>query len=121
AATICGQVMIYYKEPAFLLLLGFAAGRLTLRCRNAHHAGWDYDRLWDKESRLDLCLASLAILFFLYYLAIVGFLNTHYADVNGSPRAQFFLAYLRVDLLAWLFVAVVLGRIYMILRRRAAP
>jgi hypothetical protein len=121
AATICAQVMIYYKETAFLLLLGFAAGRLILRCRNAHRAGWDYDRLWDKESRLDLCLASLAILFLLYYLAVMGFQNTRYVDTRRHPLAEIVLAYLRVDLLAWLFVAVVLGRIYMILRRRVAP
>ena len=38
AAAVCAQIMIYYKETAFLLLLGFAAGRLILRCRNGHHA-----------------------------------------------------------------------------------
>jgi hypothetical protein len=31
------------------------------------------------------------------------------------------LGYLRIDLLAWLFVAVVLGRIYLILPHRVAP
>jgi hypothetical protein len=99
AATICGQVMLYYKETAFLLLLGFAAGRLMLRCRNTYHAGWDYDRLWDKESRLDLCLASLAILFLLYYLAVMGFpQNAHYANLRRLPRAEILLAYLSVRL-----------------------
>jgi hypothetical protein len=120
AATICAQAMIYYKETAFLLLLGFAMGRLILRCRSAPGTGWDYDRLWDKESRLDLCLASLAVLFLLYYLVAMGFLNTHFADVKRLPRAEVSLAYLKVDLLAWLFVAVVLGRIYVIFGRRAA-
>ena len=38
AAAVCAQIMIYYKVTAFLLLLGFAAGRLILRCRNGHHA-----------------------------------------------------------------------------------
>jgi hypothetical protein len=121
AATICAQAMIYYKETAFLLLLGFAAGRVVLRCRNAQQSGWDYDRLWDKESRLDLCLALLAILFLLYYLGVMGFHNTRYTDEAQKPRVEILLAYLTSDLLAWLLVAVALGRIYMVLRHRTAP
>jgi hypothetical protein len=69
AAVVCAQIMLYSKETAFLLLLGFAGGRLILRCRNRQHAAWDYKRLWDQESRLDLCLASLALLFLLSYFA----------------------------------------------------
>ena len=34
AAVISSQFMLYYKETAFLLLLGFAVGRLLLRCWN---------------------------------------------------------------------------------------
>src|SRR5262249_9694328 len=34
AAVACAQFMIYFKETAFLLLLGFAVARLILRCRN---------------------------------------------------------------------------------------
>jgi len=56
----CAQFMIYNKETAFLLLLGFAASRLISRCRNAPHVGWGCDRLWDRETRLDLCLTALA-------------------------------------------------------------
>jgi hypothetical protein len=105
-----------------LLLFGFAAARLVLRCRNGRHAGWDYDRLWGREGRLDLCLASLAVLFLLFYFAVMGIHgNIGYARQFQRPLAEIELAYLRVDLLAWLFVAVVLGRIYLILRHRAAP
>jgi hypothetical protein len=122
AAAVCAQIMIYYKETAFLLLLGFAAGRLLLRCRNARHAGWDYDRLWDKEGRLDLCLAGLAVLFLLYYFGVMGFhQNMHYASVRRQPLVETLLAYVRLDLLAWLFVAAVVGRIYLILSHRGSP
>jgi hypothetical protein len=121
AAIISAQLMIYYKETAFLLLFGFAAGRLLLRVWNADDAGWNYDRLWDKEGRLDLCLVALSVLFLLFYLAVMGFGNTHYADIRRQPRGEILLAYLRVDLLTWFFLAFVLGRIYLILRRHAAP
>jgi len=122
AATVSAQVMLYCKETAFLLLLGFAVGRLILRCRNRHHAGWDYDRLWDKESRLDLCFASLAVLFLIYYFAVIGIPgNMNYAATARKPRADVALGYIRVDLLAGVLLAVVLGRIYMILGHRVAP
>jgi len=116
-AVVCAQSMIYFKETAFLLVLGFAVGRLILRCRNIREAGWDYDRLSDKESRLDLCLASLGVLFCAYYFALMGIHpNMNYAVTHSQPRTQVVLGYIRVDLLAWLFVAVVLVRIYLILR-----
>src|SRR5262249_25115966 len=122
AAVVCAQIMIYCKDSAFLLLLGLGAGRLILRCRNWGHACWDYNRLWSREGRLDLCLASLAALFLLFYFAVMGIhRNMDYAHQFQRPLAEIELAYLRVDLLAWLFVAVVLGRIYLILRHRAAP
>ena len=121
-AVVCAQFMLYFKETAFLLILGFAVGRLILRCRNIREAGWDYDRLSDKESRLDLCLASLALLYILFYFAIMGIHgNMNYAVGRRQPLIEVVLAYLRLDLLAWLFVAVVLGRVYLMLRHRAAP
>jgi hypothetical protein len=33
AEAVCAQITIYYKETAFLLVVGFAVGRLILRCR----------------------------------------------------------------------------------------
>ena len=122
AAVVSAQIMIYCKEPAFLLLFGFAMGRLILRCRDGHHKGWDYHRLWDKESRLDLCLAFLGVLFLLVYVRRIGIHpGTNYATSAGVPWPELPLGYLSVDLLAWLFMAVVLGRIYLILRRRVVP
>lgn len=122
-AVVSAQIMIYYKETAFLLLLGLAVGRLLLRCRNADQAGWDCERLRDKESRLDLCLASLAVLFLLNYaFAMLPRLHVRqYAHEYGLPAAEVVLAYVKLDLLAWLFVALGLGRAYLILRRRVPP
>ena len=46
--AVSAQIMIYNEETAPLLLLGFAVGRLILRCKDDHKNGWDYDRLRDK-------------------------------------------------------------------------
>ena len=121
-AVVIAQIMIYYKETAFLLLLGFAIERLILRYKNGHYAKRHYDRLWDKESRLDLCFASLAVLFLIYYFAVIGIPgNMNYAATARKPRADVALGYIRVDLLAGVLLAVVLCRIYMILGHRVAP
>ncbi len=122
AAVICAQVMIYYKEVAFLLLWGFVLGRLFLRCRNDGKPGWNWDRLQDKESRLDMCLASLGVLFLLYYAAVMlPHPNVQYAAEHRLSMAGLLLAYIKLDPLAWLFVFVAVGRGYLILRRRMAP
>jgi len=120
AAALSAQIMIYYKETAFLLLLGFAVGRLVLRCKSKEPWGWDLNRLRDRESRLDLCLASLGVLFFLYYMVVMfPHPNMTYATNGRLPVAQIVLSYIKLDLLAWLLVAAVLGRAYLILRCKA--
>jgi hypothetical protein len=121
-AVVCAQFMIYYKETAFLLLWGLAVGGLILRCKNAEQAGWDYERLRDKESRLDLCLTSLGVLFLLNYVfAMLPHTEMQYAHDQRLPAAEVVLAYIKLDLLAWLFVALALGRAYLILRHRVPP
>jgi len=122
AAVVFAQVMMFYKETAFLLLLGFAGGRLILRCKNETAAGWNYHRLWNKESRLDLCLAASAVLFLLQYFAAMGVHgNMNYAVKHQQSLLETLIAYLKADLLAWVFMAVVVGRIYLILRQRTVP
>jgi hypothetical protein len=122
AATVSSQLMLYYKETAFLLLLGFAIGRLLLRCWKTDRTGWDFRRLRAPENRLDMCLAFLGVSFFLYYLAAM-FPNYSmgYADEFQLPLNQVFASYFKLDLLVWVFVAVVLARILQVLRRKVAP
>ena len=119
AAVVCAQIMIYYKESAFLLLLGFAVGGLILRCKSAQNANWDYYRLCDREGRLNLCLAGVAVLFLLFYLSVMGIHgNMNYAKRAREPLVEVVVSYVRVDLLAWLLVAVALRRTYLILWNR---
>ena len=120
AAVVCAQIILYYKEPVFLLLFGFAAGRLLLRVRNAQNGQWDHHRLWDVESALDLCFASLAVLFLVYYFAVIGIHpKFEYGVDRRQPLIEILLTYTRLDFLHCLFMFVVLGRIYLILRHQA--
>ena len=119
SAVIFAQLMIYSKETAFLLLLGFAVSRLMLRCATIH---FDFGRLWVRESRLDLVLFCLAALFLSFYFGVMGIHgNMNYAVRARLPRADVVLGYIRVDLLPWLLMGVLLARIYLILRHRVGP
>lgn len=122
AAVICAQVLLYYKETAFFLILGFAVGRLLLRCRSTDRQGWNFDRLKDRESRLDVCLASIAILFLIYYVAVMfPHPKMQYAEIQRISLAQVLISYLKADPLTWLLLALLAGRLYLILRRRTEP
>jgi hypothetical protein len=122
AAAVSAQIMIYYKETAFLLLLGFALGRLMLRCRRADGKGWDYSLLRLRESRLDVCFICLAVIFLLYYASVmIAHPNIRYADLNGVSWNKAILSYLRFDPLALVSAFVVLGRSYLILRGELVP
>jgi hypothetical protein len=118
SVVIFAQLMMYYKEPVFLLVLGFAVSRLMLRCAAPHV---DLGRLWVRESRLDLVLVFLAALFLIFYFAVMGIPgNMNYAVRARLPRSDVVLGYIRVDLLPWLLIGVLLARIYLILRHRVA-
>jgi hypothetical protein len=122
AAVVSSQVMLYYKETAFLVLLGFAVGRIFLRCWKTAQPGLDFKKLRDAESRLDICLACLGVLFLVYYLAAM-FPNYRldYADEFQLSLPQVLISYINLDLLVWVLLAVVLGRVIQILRGKAAP
>jgi hypothetical protein len=124
AAILCAQIMLYFKEVGFLLLGAFAVGRVLLRCMTGHHGRWqfDYGRLWRQESRLDLCLASLALLFLVSYFIVMGIHgNIDYAIQAAHPTREVLRHYLQVDLLLWVFLAVVFGRAYLIFRHLRLP
>jgi hypothetical protein len=121
-AVLCAQIMLYYKETAFLLVLGLAGGRLLLRYGSREGARWDFGRLFDRQGRLDLSLIGVAVFFLIYYFAAMGLHpNMNYAIMYQQPFVSTLLGYTRRDVLAWLLAAVAAGRIYLILHGRVAP
>ena len=121
-AALSAQILVYYKETGCVFLLGLAVARLALRCWDAARGAWKFDRLRDKESRLDFCFVTIALLFLLYYVAaMIPHVSGQYAAQYHYSTAAVFLYYLRLDLLAWLLVGVVLRRAYLIMRGKLVP
>jgi hypothetical protein len=121
-AVISAQIMIYSKETAFLVLFGFAGSRLLLRYWNSRLTTFGNVRPWDRESRLDLCLASLAVLYVILYLGFVGIHGkVNYAAAARLPFTDTVLGYTKIDLLPWLLVIFLSRRIYLLLLHRATP
>ncbi len=114
AAVLSAQIMLYLKEPVFLLLLGFAGARLILRHRE--------QPLGNEESRLDLCIAAVSLAFAAFYLLMMfphtsaGYLASQHVTLWETVRFYF-----TQDPLAWLFSATVCIRFYLIFRRRVTP
>lgn len=122
AAIACSQVMLYLKEPVFLLLLGFALSRLILRCWNANHAGWDFHRLQNPESRLDFCIAAVSLIFLAFYgFVMFPYSSAQYLVEHRTSLSETVKYYLRVDLLVWFFAVVFVVRMYRVLRGSAVP
>ena len=122
AAVVAAQIMIYEKETAFLLLLGFGIGGLVFGYRNQQQEICRIRLLRSKENRLYACLALLTIPFLLYYAAATD--RHPKAYYNAEDRLTLLatcISYIKLDLLAWLFVIFLLGRAYQILRRRTVP
>ena len=122
AAITSAQIMIYYKETVFLLVLAFASTRLILRCRVGNSAKWDWTRLEDKKSRLDLCLLAISALFVLYYIIVmIPHVNMRYANEQRISLGNAIVYYLKLDLLAWLLVGFTFTRAFKIIRRGDTP
>jgi hypothetical protein len=119
AAVVCAQIILYLKEPAFVLLFVFAVSRLSLRYGML--AGWRFNQLWVRESRLDLGLICLSVLFLILYFGFVGFGRMDYNLKHRVPFVDVLRGYTRWDFGPWLLVAALVGRIYLILRHRSAP
>jgi len=122
AAVVSAQFLLYYKETAFLLLFGFVAARVILRCWNAERRAFDISPLRQRNSILDICLAGLVVPFLLFYLAAMfPKFRTDYASNHHLPLPEVLGSYLALDLLVWVLVALVLARVTRIFLGKTTP
>jgi hypothetical protein len=118
AAVVSAQLMLYLKEPVFLMLLGFSAARLVLRNRHARNASW----LCDEDNRLDLCIAAVSIAFLAFYLLMMlPYTRAEYLAYHHVSMAEAARYYMRVDVLAWTFAVVAIVRMFRSFRGSIAP
>ncbi len=120
--VVAAQFIAYYKETAFLLLLGFAGARLLLRCRKQSVLSWIPSWLNGPEGRLDLSFVGVTVVFLLYYATILLHQpNMHYADESHSSLFETIRLYLGADPLPWLLLIVTCVKGYRIIRGKADP
>jgi hypothetical protein len=113
AATVAAHLSLYFKEPIFLLVGTFAAGRLLLVWRRTRPAGWAWLRGQPFElSLLGVCLV-FAIQLFLTLLATRQ--STYVVDATVGPLTAL-ARYARTDM--WL-LALIAGLVFRIRRLRA--
>lgn len=119
-AVVASQFLLYYKETAFILIAAFAVSRLAMRSRN--EGGWNARHLRDPESRLDACLCVLVASFLLWYFAaLYPHFGMRYETGARLTFSSVLSDYLRVDLLAWLFLVIWAVRTLRLLRGDVAP
>ncbi len=112
---IATQFLLYYKEPIFLLILGFAGSRLIITAFN--------DKLWHKVQErifgfvknnwLDLGLIILSLAFiYLYISNTYGQVGTSYASTHArDSRLSIFIDYLKANPILLIFLLVFIDRI----------
>ena len=112
---IATQFLLYYKEPIFLLILGFAGSRLIITAFN--------DQLWHKvqervfgfvkDNWLNLGLIILSLVFiYLYISNIYGQVGISYASAHArDSRLSTFINYLKASPILLIFLLVFICRI----------
>ncbi len=109
ATVACAQLMLYLKEPVFLLLLGFAGSRLILRKRPR-----------GEESRLDWLLVAMSLAFLAFYaFMMLPRTSSEYLASYSKPFWETVRFYVKEDPLVWVFAAILPVRMFRILRNNA--
>jgi len=124
-ALVVVHFLLYFKEPIAVFLAAFAGVRLAIAFRQAHGSSQPWRKVWS-SSPLELGIAVQVLVFAVLFVAVIlPHPNLSYADTLRSPNrtnvVSVFLAYLRINGLLGVFIAVVGIRATLLLRRREAP
>lgn len=121
-ALVCAQLMLYFKEPVFLLLLSYTATRIILRGKPAGEHEWTVSNVTRSDNRLDLCIAAVSLVFVACYaIAILPDTGAAYLAGRRLPIPVWSGRILKTDLLVWVFAAVTVSRGIWIFRGKAVP
>lgn len=122
-SLIAAQFALYYKEPIFLLIGGFAGTRLLLQfCfeRSLLQRRGYYQFL--KTHCLEVGLLILTGIFFLLYLSIfLPYMNLEYARSRSSDIFYVLVSYLKLHLLIDIFIMTLLSRLIYLIYSRKLP
>lgn len=120
-ALIAAQFALYYKEPVFLLIGGFAGSRLLLhslleRSLPRRRRSWQFGQ----THLLDVGLLILVGFFFLLYtITILPSMNFGYATTRSIGTFSVLVNYLKFDLWLSVFLLALLTRfLYLIFARK---
>ena len=118
------QFLLYYKEPMFLLIGGFASSRLSFQLLiNKIYNKPQLYRKFIQKNWCDLSLIILSIIFLIQYLRVMrAGVKSSYAD-NFSKISQFstLIHYFKADLILLTFLVVFSVRILFLLVNKKLP
>ncbi len=120
---IAAQFALFYKEPIFLLLGGFAGSRLLLQGfleRSILQRRGYYQFL--KTHCLEVGLLILTGFFFLFYLSIfLPYMNFEYARSRSTDIFSILVSYFQSNLLLDIFIVTLISRLIYFIYFRQLP
>jgi hypothetical protein len=116
------HIVLYYKEPVFLLAGGFVVARVTLKGRPSSTASWSA-RNYLEDNLLELVVLSLAGVFLALYLAtyLPYGVTASQSVWIGSSIPLTLLEFLRFDPLLALFLLTLCARAVSVARGKVRP
>lgn len=123
ATLIAAQFALYYKEPIFLLIGGFAGTRLLLQ------VFWERSLLqrrgyyqFFKTHCLEVGLLILTGIYLLLYLSIfLPYMNFEYARSISTDMFSILVSYLKLNLLLDIFIVTLISRLIYLIYSRQLP
>ncbi len=120
---IAAQFALFYKEPIFLLIGGFAGNRLLLQGfleRSLLQRRGYYQFL--KNHCLEVGLLILTGIYLLLYLSIfLPYMNFEYARSISNDIFSILVSYLKLDLLLDIFIVAIISRLIYLIYSRQLP
>ena len=129
-ALVSTQFLLYYKEPMFLFIGGFAVSQLIIKFKfftNKFDSGWRGGKHLIRSNYLNFSLIALSSVFIILFLvSTIGRVESSYGNATSSSLQKVFSTflyylYVRVDVLLLIFLVTFLLRIIYLFLSRKKP